>query len=79
MLLILYKCCDRVQNINSILKQTILFDAPLAGYDEHFNTMALKVQIKIIFYMITIYLVFCYQMPPPPFGNALYKELFLFY
>jgi len=24
-------------------RQTILFDAPLAGYDEHFHTMALKV------------------------------------
>jgi len=29
------------QNLSS--RQTILFDAPLAGYDEHFNTMAIKV------------------------------------
>jgi len=37
---------DRPQNIcysKSLPNQTILFDAPLAGYDEHFNTMALKV------------------------------------
>merc|ERR1712210_215108 len=32
-----------VVNKNFSSKQTILFDAPLAGYDEHFNTMALKV------------------------------------
>merc|ERR1712210_279954 len=32
-----------VVNKNFTSKQTILFDAPLAGYDEHFNTMALKV------------------------------------
>jgi len=32
-----------VVNKNLSSQQTILFDAPLAGYDEHFNTMALKV------------------------------------
>merc|ERR1711962_723315 len=32
-----------VVNKNLSSSQTILFDAPLAGYDEHFNTMALKV------------------------------------
>merc|ERR1719184_640654 len=32
-----------VVNKNLSSRQTILFDAPLAGYDEHFNTMALKV------------------------------------
>ena len=26
-----------------VLKETIVSDAPLAGYDEQFNTMALKV------------------------------------
>merc|ERR1711971_1457304 len=34
-----------VVNKNLSSQQTILFDAPLAGYDEHFNTMAIKVQI----------------------------------
>jgi len=32
-----------VVNKNLSSRQTILFDAPLAGYDEHFNTMAIKV------------------------------------
>jgi len=32
-----------VVNKNFSSQQTILFNAPLAGYDEHFNTMALKV------------------------------------
>merc|ERR1712037_858504 len=32
-----------VVNKNFSSKKTILFDAPLAGYDEHFSTMALKV------------------------------------
>jgi len=32
-----------VVNKNLSSQQTILFDAPLAGYDEHFNTMAIKV------------------------------------
>jgi len=32
-----------VVNKNLSSQQTILFDAPLAGYDEQFNTMALKV------------------------------------
>merc|ERR1712126_146018 len=32
-----------VVNKNLSSEQTILFDAPLAGYDEQFNTMALKV------------------------------------
>merc|ERR1711973_708550 len=32
-----------VVNKNLSSRQTILFDAPLAGYDEQFNTMALKV------------------------------------
>jgi len=32
-----------VVNKNLSSQQTILFDAPLAGYDEHFNTMVLKV------------------------------------
>merc|ERR1712032_1204227 len=32
-----------VVNKNLSSQQTILFDAPLAGYDEHFGTMAIKV------------------------------------
>merc|ERR1719184_682745 len=36
---------NKIPDVNKNLssRQTILFDAPLAGYDEHFNTMALKV------------------------------------
>jgi len=36
---------NKIPVVNKILssQQTILFDAPLAGYDEHFYTMALKV------------------------------------
>jgi len=47
-----------VVNKNLSSQQTILFDAPLAGYDEHFGTMALKV---MAFFMLNDQLDFFEQ------------------
>merc|ERR1712032_741325 len=42
-----------VVNKNLSSQQTILFDAPLAGYDEHFGTMAIKVMAYFMLNDIT--------------------------